>query len=231
MSDRNSARLGACGGAAFVVLSLVGGGGGGGGPANDASRAEVGRYFASASATNSFTAAGPLLEILAMLALLVFWSYVSTVLRQAEGNTGWLSRVVYSAGVGSVVLKLGSFPAAYALHVRSGKGVDPALLTALFDMNNAAFVLGWATSGLALIALAASAHHTRALPPWIRHSAAFVGAGLLVAIPFANGAGIIAFLALLIWLLATSIAMVIRPAVALTPDSNGSTTTGRPVFS
>ena len=220
MSDRNWARLGAAGGAAFVVLSLIGNRGGGAGPANDASRTEVGRYFSTSSTLHDFSSPGPLLEILAMFALLVFWTHVSTVLRQAEGNAGWLSRVVFAAGMGSVLVKIGSYPAAYALHARSGRGVDPALLTALFDMNNAAFVLGWATSGLALLALSASALRTGALSPWIRYSAAVVGLGLLVAVPFANGAGILAFLALLVWILATSTAMVIRPTVALTTSAN-----------
>jgi hypothetical protein len=231
MSDRGWARLGAAGGAAFVLLSLVGSGGGGEGPSIDASRAEIGRYFSTAPTSGSFTAAGPLLELVAMLTLLVFWSHVSAVLRQAEGDAGWLSRVVYGAGVGSVVLKVSSFPAAYALHTRSGKGVDPALLAALYDMNNAAFVLGWTLSGLALLAAGAGALGTRALPRPIAYSAAVVGGALLVAVPFSNGAGVIAFLAFLVWLLTTSVAMVIRPPRGATAVAGRSTPSTSPAYS
>ena len=109
MSDRGWARIGAASGAAFVVLSLAGSGGGGGGPSNDASRAQIGRFFSTAATTGGFTSAGPLMELVAMLALLVFWSHLSAVLRHAEGDAGWLSRVVYGAGVGSVVLNARPF--------------------------------------------------------------------------------------------------------------------------
>lgn len=217
MTDRILGRVGAAGGAAFVVLALAGGGGGQG-PASDASREQIGRYFSTARTIGGFTTAGPLLEILAMLCLLVFWSRITSAVRRAEGDEGWLHRVVYGAGVGSVILKLSSFPAAFALHTRPGKGVDPALLTALYDMNNCAFVLGWATSGLALLGVGVAVLRYGALPRWIGYSATAIGPALLLAVPFANGPGPIAFLALLLWLVATSLALVIRPEQTSQPE-------------
>jgi hypothetical protein len=221
MSIRMWGRLGAASGAAFVVLSLVGNGGGGGqGPANNASREEIGRYFTTAPTSGGFTATGPLLEILATLSLLIFWAHIATLLQRAEGDDGLLSRVAFGAGVGWVALKLGSFPAAYALRTRAGKGLDPALATALFDMNNAAFVLGWAAGALALGAVAAATLRYNALPRGVGYSAAVIGTGLLVAIPFSSGAGMIAFLALLLWLLSTSIALVVHPESTTTVRAN-----------
>jgi hypothetical protein len=231
MSIRTWGRLGAASGAAFVVLSLVGSGGGGQGPANNASREEIGRYFTTAPTSGGFTAAGPLLEILATLSLLIFWAHISTLLQRAEGDDGLLSRVAFGAGVGWVALKLGSFPAAYALRTRAGKGLDPALATALFDMNNAAFVLGWAAGALALGAVAAASVRYNALPRWVGYSAAVICAGLLIAIPFSSGAGMIAFLALLLWLLSTSIALVVHPESASTVRADHPMSVGGPALS
>ncbi|MFN2562893.1 MAG: hypothetical protein ABR571_16570 [Jatrophihabitans sp.] len=223
MTDRTLGRVGAAGGAAFVVLALAAGGGQG--PANDASREQIGRYFTTAKTIGGFTAAGPLLEILAMLCLLVFWSRITGAVRRVESDEGWLHRVVYGAGVGSVILKLSSFPAAFALHSRSGKGVDPALLTALYDMNNAAFVLGWAASGVALLGVAVAALRYGALPRWIGYGAAAIGPALLLAVPFADGPGPVAFLALLLWLGATSLTLMIRPEQASKPEAAPSIST------
>lgn len=227
MKDRTVSRIGAAGGAAFVALALAGGGGQG--PANDASREQISRYFTTAKTIGGFTSAGPLLEILAMLSLLVFWSWMASAVRRAEGDAGWLHRVVYGAGIGSVMLKLSSFPAAYALHTRSGKGVDPALITALYDMNNSAFVLGWATSGVALLGVAIAVLRHHALPRWIGYTAAAIGPALLLAVPLANGPGPLAFLTLLLWLIASSIALVIHPEQPSRSRQAGSPST-QPAF-
>src|SRR3954454_12895261 len=115
MSTRLMARLGAGSGIAYVGLIVVAGqiGPAAGIPATRASPHTIGTYIAH-HPPSSAQWAGVYLEVLALLAFVVFVGYLWRVLRDAERDTGWPAAVPLSGGLLSAAIKPASLPAALA---------------------------------------------------------------------------------------------------------------------
>jgi hypothetical protein len=211
MSTRLMARLGASSGIAYVGLIVIAGmlGPAAGIPATSASPHTIGTYIAHHPPSTAQWA-GVYLEVLALLALVVFVGYLWHVLRDAERGGGWLAGVALSGGLLSAAIKLASLPAALAALYRADDGISTQVATALIDMNNIAFALTWATTALMLSATAGVALRTGVLPRRLAWSAIAIAIGLLASLPFAASTEPPTFLLALIWIIATSVVLLRR---------------------
>jgi TAP-like protein len=99
MSTRHLARLGAGSGIAYVGLIMVAGqfGPGGGVPGLNASPEAIGAYITSHPPIIRQWAA-LYVEVLALLALVLFVTYLGRILRDAERDGGWLAGAALASG-------------------------------------------------------------------------------------------------------------------------------------
>jgi hypothetical protein len=94
-------RIGAAGGAVYILLGLLRGDGG-----NQlgfhSTRAQIVTWIRTNSSLTSGRFVMALVELVGLPCFLVFVAYLSSILRRAEGEFGYLSTVALSAGVLSV---------------------------------------------------------------------------------------------------------------------------------
>jgi len=137
-------RFGALCGALYVVLAIL---------ANDvfadlgpdstATKQEIGAWFRTNPATTRDWALA-YVEVVALLAFVVFVAVLGWFLRRADGDRTWLPGAAVGAGLVSAAVKIGSGPAMFAALWRADDGLSDELAAVLVDMNGSAFVLTWA---------------------------------------------------------------------------------------
>jgi hypothetical protein len=197
MADRkpNRTALALLAGVAFVVLTVLGFVIAGEPPAANDSGEDVVEYFTD---NDDLVLIGCVLEALAGLAVLVFGSAASRVMRRDDD--GVLPTLVVAA----------------AAVVAAGVGVDAALRIALVDVaddlepssiqtmnalwSNFFFPMVIGMSGL-ILAIGLSALRTRIIPVWL----AWIG--IVLCIVFYTPAGFVAFLAGGLWIAIASVLM------------------------
>ena len=219
MNDRPIPRLAALSGLIAVVLVFAGSGIGGSSPDLGASRATISAWVATQHATTGGYAGG-LLELLGILAMIVFAATLWSVLRRAEAGDGILPATAFGAGLVSATLKLASLPAAFAAVWRSRQGFDPQLATALIDMNNVAFVLTWTVDAVMLGAAAIVILKSRALPRWLGWLGAVAAAISLLSAPVADRVPPVGILLTFVWIVSVSVMLVRRPALGRVSAAN-----------
>src|SRR3954452_18753252 len=152
--SRALARTGAACGIAYVALAVVGNdilAGANHAPAPNASPAAIGAFVAGHPTTTRVWI-GAYLDVLGLLAFIVFVAYLYSVLRRADRDGGFLPTVVLGSGLVAAAVKLASLAPGFAVLYRAGDGFSAQLATALFDMNNAAFALDCSLTALMLVA-------------------------------------------------------------------------------
>jgi hypothetical protein len=207
MSTRTIARTGGAAGALYVVLVFVGQGiaGTGDSPALGSPPADYARWLA-ANGPGTGGYAGAFLELIGLLAFVVFVAVLYDLLRRSERERTWLPAAALGAGLVSAAIKIGSAPpmlAAFSL----GHTIDPQLAKALIEMNDYAFLLTWAVDAVLLGAVAASALRTGALPRWLAISAGVIAPLLLASLAGGNEAPPFAFLLALLWFVAAGVVL------------------------
>jgi Domain of unknown function (DUF4386) len=218
MSTRTIARTGGAAGALYVVLIFIGQGiaGTGDSPALGSPPAESARWLAGNAPTTSGYA-GAFLELIGLLAFVVFVAVLYDLLRRSERERTWLPAAALGAGLVSAALKIGSAPpmlAAFSLR----HTIDPQLAKALVEMNDYAFLLTWAVDAVLLGAVAAGALRTGALPRWLAIAAGVIAPLLLASVAGGNEAPPFGFLLALLWFVAASVVLM-RPRYALGRDA------------
>lgn len=207
-------RIGAATGIGYILLLFLPSGGGGSDTPNfHASRQAVASWMHHHSGrVTAGDFIGGLLELLALLLFLVFVTYLSIVLREAESDLGFLSTTVLGAGILSVAIKITSFAPALVATVSAKDGVDPRVIGMLFDLNSVAFILALAATGLMVAAVASVAIPTRALPRWLGWGTAVVALALFanVGLAFLGPDFAPAMLLFMLWTLITSIVLIRR---------------------
>ena len=217
MSTTVRDRLGAVAGAAFVVLILVGnqmataGSGQSAHPTGDQVLRDAAHQVSSASVT-----AGVALEVLGFAAFLVFLGYLADVLRRTAG--GRRGSIAAGTGIVSgavmVAVKLGSAAPIMALWVDHGD-ISPQLALVLNDLGAVAFVISWLPSAIFVAAAAAALHRAGLVGRPTAYCGFVLGAaGLVLTIIGIHdplSANPLAFLLGLLWLLAVSVRLAIRP--------------------
>jgi hypothetical protein len=211
MSDKLVARLGAASGIAYVVLAMIGSSiGGGGSPDLTASRAEIAAWVAKQHVGSAVHIAGGFMELLGLLAFIVFVATLFSIFRRAEGGTGLLSTIVLGAGLVSVAVKLASAGPAFAVYWRGHEGLSPQLSAALIDQNNFSFLLTWSIDAVLLGAASLIILRTGVLPRWLGWLAAVLSPALLLSTFAANHVPPFAMLLMLVWIVATSAVLTFR---------------------
>ena len=163
------------------------------------------------SADASYIAGGVTLAL-----FLPFLAYLCSVLREAEGDHGWLAPAALAAGIAGITIKLASgAPEIAANHLANG-----AAHNALQDVANVATVISMYPLALLLAAVAVIALRTRVLPRWLGYGAAVTAAALAVNAGFINATIVPAFLLFAVWTLAASAVLFVKAtsqAVHITP--------------
>jgi hypothetical protein len=217
MSTAVRDRLGAVTGAAFVILILVGnemataGSGQSAHPTGDQVLRDAAHQVSSAS-----VAAGVALEVLGFGAFLVFLGYLADVLRRTAGGR----RGSIAAGTGivsgaiTVAVKLGSAAPVMTLWVDHST-ISPQLALVLNDLGAVAFVISWLPFAIFVAAAAAALHRAGLVGRPTAYCGLVLGAaGLVLTIIGIHdplSANPLAFLLGLLWLLAVSVRLAIRP--------------------
>jgi hypothetical protein len=175
-----------------------------------ASMGEIARAYANVP--SHLVWVGAYLQVLALLLLFGFTSYVGVVLSQASSaSSKWLATAATDAGQGFVLVTLVGFAIGGAARFRAGPGLDMSVAMALFDVHVAIYVVSWALSVVFLGAAAMVGLRTRALPGWLSIAAALVAVINMAAVALPT-TPLAAFPNLLMWLwtLAASIALAVR---------------------
>ena len=169
------------------------------------------------TATSNGSANASYIAGLAALALfLPFLAYLCALLRQAEGEHGWLAPAALAAGVAGITIKLASVaPELAANHLAPG-----AVHNALQDIADRATVISMYPLALLLAAVAIIALRTRVLPRWLGYGSAVTAAALTVNACFIYATVVPAFLLFALWTLAASVVLFVKArsqAVPITP--------------
>jgi hypothetical protein len=169
-----------------------------------------------AAASNGSADANYIAGGAALALFLPFLAYLCALLRQAEGEHGWLAPAALAAGVAGITIKLASgAPEIAATHLANG-----ALYSALQDIANVATVISMYPLALLFTAVAIIALRTRVLSRWLGYGAAVTAAALAANAGFINATIVPAFLLFAIWTLSASAVLFAKArsgAVHITP--------------
>jgi hypothetical protein len=203
-------QVGAAAGLAFVLLQSLALGfmSPGGWLDPGASKADIVKAFAGMPASQLWI--GAYLSVLAALCFIPFAARVVTVLRRADGASGWLSTTALAGGILLVAAELGGAAAVNALLTRAGHDLSSAEAMTLFDLAQALLFLFWAGGTLFLAASAVLSLKFRALPRWLGGAAAGIAALSLIA-PASTQLLHIPATLFYLWVIAASIALMRVP--------------------
>lgn len=189
MDEKIWPRLGAVCGILYVVLILVGN-----------------SVYESGNET-----VGLPMELAGMILFVPFLGYLWSVLRQAEGDGGWLSATAFGAGLMGITIKFASI--APVLAVNNMEEGTP-LYRSMELMNGASFNLSMFPFAVLAAAVAILTLKTRALPAWIGWIGTVTVPALLVNAMFFYAEFIPAFLLFLLWVILLSAVLTWRAGSA-----------------
>jgi Domain of unknown function (DUF4386) len=138
---------------------------------------------------------------------------------RAVDPAGWVPSAAVGLAVAGFTVKLASFaPSLAALHVDR---YDAGTVTALLDVNDAAYDLSWAIDGAFALLLGLGAIATRALPGWLAGLTSAAGVAVLVGIAFPVTFEALQFV-FLVWLLVVSGWLLARGGQSSAAPADGS---------
>ena len=146
MSGSFIGRLGAAGAIAYGVMEIVGDSLS---STTDSTQSpqQIAAYFAAHAPTTS-TWVGIYIETLGAFAFLIFGAYLWSVGRdRKEGRL--LSILALSGGIVQTAVILAGEPPKIEAFFRASQGMDPQVVAAMLDLNNASFFLGFMPQALA----------------------------------------------------------------------------------
>lgn len=204
MRDNRWNIIGAAAGAVFVVLVLVGNGMT---PTAEAA-GSMEAFLTELRAGGGFFGPAVALEMLGFVAFALFVSELHRRLRASDDRT-LLPTVALVGGGLMLAVKLASGAPLVALDQRLAD-VDVATAQLLVDLNDGAFVLTWLPLGLFVLATSLSARRTGLFHSTLTWSGIVIGAASIAGTLVAGaGPAVIAFLLSLLWMLATSVVIVV----------------------
>jgi hypothetical protein len=208
MNDRPVPLAAALSGLTSIVLLFAGQAiGGSGSPDLTASRSKIASWVAQQHGGAAHYVGG-IVELLGILAMIVFAATLWSVLRNGDSEDGITAATAFGAGLTSAAVKLASVPAAFAATWRHG--VSPQLAAALVDMNNLSFVLTWTLDAVMLAAAATVIFRRAVLPRWLGWLGAVTAALLVVSAPAANHIPPLGVLLAFLWIAGTSAVLTRR---------------------
>lgn len=215
MNGAQLARWAPLGGILFVVLIVIGTGLVGDHPDPDAPEQEITDYLGDSGA-HTRNIIGAYLWVLAGIGFLWFLTGLRGVLRAAEGAAGTLSNLGFGAGVVFTALLMAAGPAiaavAGAIEFRDAPVTDPDFVRVLPQMGYAILLLGGGFTAIVLVLTTSVVSlQTGVFPQWLAWLGILAAIVLLFAIIF------LPMIALLVWVLAVAVVMLMRteePATA-----------------
>jgi hypothetical protein len=155
--------------------------------------------------------AGGYIELLAFVLFLVFAGRLWSLLRAAEGGSGWVSTTGFAALLVSVAFGLAALSSGATAFFLGRRGADEDVLVALLDLRSFTFVLTGPMFALFLGAVALVVLRTRVLAHWVGWTALLLAAVYLVTTPLATSdvAQTPQFLQSL-WIVAVAILLIVR---------------------
>jgi len=145
----------------------------------------------------------------ALVLALPFLAYLTSLLRAAEGEGGWLATTALVTGVAGVLLKLASHAPELAIH-REGIAKGTQLYKALDSTAGAATLISLYPLALCCGAVAVVALRGHVLPRWLGTFSAVTAIALAVNAGFVYASFVPALLLFLLWTLATSCVLLRR---------------------
>lgn len=186
-------------------------------PSSDSPAEDIAAQLAADSPAHRLSL---LLGFLADVAFLIFLAGLWSRLRRGEGPAGMFAALILAAGAAFVTLMLISGGLHLTLVQYASGQHDPAVLPALTDLNQWVGAAILPPSVAMLLGAALAILTTRALPQWLGWLAAATAVLQLIALAgvfqtTVEGAVAIAalagFLLFLVWVLATSLVLLLRP--------------------
>ena len=204
ISKKWLSRLPALTGAIFPIVGVVRGGGDDAVPTSSSTGQQIAAYYYHHPVPSYLYN----VELWAFLSVVVFTVVLYSRLRPAEPRYAMAAQIAVAACVISIAIKVGSFPAVYALY-SSPVQLDPGVARPLFVMGEFAFTVSMLVESLSLGAVAASGLLFGGIPRWLAAGAGPVA--LLLAVGFTIGGtfnlGIFAFF---LWLLVASVTLTLQ---------------------
>ena len=199
----------ACGLLYVIIAFVASGSGDDNAPTSNSSGQAIAVYAATHQA-GPFAGLG---EMVALLLLAVFAVALYTALGRRESGKE-AAVVVLVGGVLTVAIKLGSFPAFFALY-SAGQATDPAVARAMMQMNGYAFEITLFTQALLLSAVAIGGLVSGAIPRWLAATAGVLAVALVVSAPVFSAKGFNPIeLFWLAWVVVASVTLTIRRTAA-----------------
>ncbi|MEP6753522.1 MAG: hypothetical protein ABI959_12310 [Candidatus Dormiibacterota bacterium] len=194
----------------YVIIALVASGSGDDTAPTSTSSGRAIAAYAAAHQAGAFAGLG---EMVALLALAVFAVALYTALSRTEAAKE-AAVVVLIGGVLTVAIKLGSFPAYFALY-SGGQTTDPAVARAMLQMNAYAFEITLFTQALLLSGVAIGGLVGGAIPRWLAATAGVLAVALVVSFPVFASKGFNPIeLFWLAWVVVASVTLTIRHTAA-----------------
>ncbi len=166
---------------------------------------------------------GLAMELAGMILFVPFLGYLFSVLRQAEGDGGWLSATTFGAGLMGITIKFASVAPVFAAgELQTGT----PLYRALELMNGASFNLSMFPFAVLAATVAVVTLKTRVLPAWVGWMGAITAPALLVNAMFFFAESITAFLLFMLWIILLSAILTRRAGKAsmeASPDATSLT--------
>jgi hypothetical protein len=231
MSETQWWRLGGLAGLLFVVLTVITVFIPFTTPAADLPTSEIVR--AVVDDRTNLLAFGCILGIAAAV-FMVFTAALYSVLRLWEGNGGGPSVIVLAGGIGTSMILVLSQAVLVATIYAADRDADPAAIRALFELATPLYTSSALMLTLFLAGTAFSLIPSRVLPRWLGWTAAALAVAFVVSLfsifSRAEGGGFLGVfffvgeLGLVVWILTTSIIMLLRarkiPRPQGTPEAN-----------
>ncbi|HEY8766264.1 MAG TPA: hypothetical protein VIP09_03210 [Dehalococcoidia bacterium] len=194
----------------YVIIALVASGSGDDNAPTANSSGQAIAVYAATHQAGPFAGLG---EMVVLLLLAVFAVALYTALGRRESSKE-AAVVVLVGGVLTVAIKLGSFPAFFALY-SAGQATDPAVARAMMQMNGYAFEITLFTQALLLSAVAIGGLVSGAIPRWLAATAGVLAVALVVSAPVFASKGFNPIeLFWLAWVVVASVTLTIRRSAA-----------------
>src|SRR5438552_14770022 len=180
-------RIPALTGLIFPIFGFVKGGGDDSAPTSASSGQQIAVYVFHHGIPNLNSLVH--IELWVFASLLVFTLVLHSRLRPAAPRFAVAAQVAVAACVISIAIKLGSFPASYALY-SSPVQLDPGLARTLWVLGDFAFTVSMLVQALSIGAIAASGLLYGGIPRWLAATAGVIAVAMVPA--FILGGSVVA---------------------------------------
>jgi len=207
MDNKWLGRLPALTGLIFPIFGFVKGGGDDSAPTSTASGQQIAVYVYQHGMPNLNALVH--IELWAYLSVMVFTLVLYSRLRPAEPKFAVAAQVAVVACVVSIAIKLGSFPATYALYT-SPVQLDPGLAGSLWVIGEFAFTVSMLVQALSIGAVAASGLLHGGIPRWLAGTAGVIAVSMVPAFILGANFVVAPTLAWFLWMAVAGVTLFVR---------------------